>query len=116
MFVDRVQIEAVAGDGGRGMRSFRREKYVPLGGPDGGDGGSGGSVILEARAGVDSLAETGSIGVATRATGGRLRRSSERPRTSRPAGRSRRARCVAPDLSSNSSEPERSPSMRRRPT
>ena len=56
MFVDRVQIEAVAGDGGRGMRSFRREKYVPLGGPDGGDGGSGGSVILEARAGVDSLA------------------------------------------------------------
>jgi hypothetical protein len=56
VFVDRVQIEAVAGDGGRGMRSFRREKYVPLGGPDGGDGGSGGSVILEARAGVDSLA------------------------------------------------------------
>lgn len=56
MFVDRVQIEVAAGNGGRGMCSFRREKYVPKGGPDGGDGGHGGSVILEARAGVDSLA------------------------------------------------------------
>jgi GTP-binding protein len=56
VFVDRVHIEVAAGDGGRGSASFRREKYVPLGGPDGGDGGDGGSVILEARAGVDSLA------------------------------------------------------------
>lgn len=56
MFVDRVHIEVAAGDGGRGIRSFRREKYVPLGGPDGGDGGTGGSVILKAQAGVDSLA------------------------------------------------------------
>lgn len=56
MFVDRVQIEVVAGNGGRGICSFRREKYIPKGGPDGGDGGAGGSVILEARAGVDSLA------------------------------------------------------------
>ncbi len=56
MFVDRVQIEVVGGNGGRGMCSFRREKYIPKGGPDGGDGGDGGSVILEARAGVDSLA------------------------------------------------------------
>jgi len=56
VFVDRVQIEVHAGNGGRGICSFRREKYVPLGGPDGGDGGDGGSVILEARAGVDSLA------------------------------------------------------------
>jgi GTP-binding protein len=56
VFVDRVHIDVVAGSGGRGMCSFRREKYVPLGGPDGGDGGDGGSVILEARAGVDSLA------------------------------------------------------------
>ncbi len=55
MFVDRVQIEVVGGNGGRGMCSFRREKYIPKGGPDGGDGGDGGSVILEARAGVDSL-------------------------------------------------------------
>ncbi len=55
MFVDRVQIEVAAGNGGRGICSFRREKYVPLGGPDGGDGGDGGSVILRAQAGVDSL-------------------------------------------------------------
>ena len=56
MFVDRVQIEVMAGNGGRGCLSFRREKYVPLGGHDGGDGGDGGSVILRAEAGVDSLA------------------------------------------------------------
>lgn len=56
MFVDRVQIEVAGGRGGRGCLSFRREKYVPLGGPDGGDGGDGGSVILQAQAGVDSLA------------------------------------------------------------
>jgi GTP-binding protein len=56
VFVDRVHIEVAAGDGGRGSSSFRREKYVPLGGPDGGDGGDGGSVILKAQPGVDSLA------------------------------------------------------------
>jgi GTP-binding protein len=56
VFVDRVQIEVAAGNGGQGMCSFRREKYVPLGGPDGGDGGDGGSVILKAQPGVDSLA------------------------------------------------------------
>src|SRR4051812_12307162 len=57
MFVDRVEIFVKAGDGGRGMVSFRREKYVPKGGPDGGDGGDGGSVILRAVPGTDSLAE-----------------------------------------------------------
>ncbi len=56
MFVDRVHLEVAAGDGGRGSSSFRREKYIPRGGPDGGDGGSGGSVILRAQPGVDSLA------------------------------------------------------------
>ena len=56
MFVDRVQIEVAAGNGGRGCKSFRREKYIPLGGPDGGNGGDGGSVIMRAQAGVDSLA------------------------------------------------------------
>jgi GTPase len=56
MFVDRVEIEVVAGNGGNGCVSFRREKYVPLGGPNGGDGGDGGSVVLRAQRGVDSLA------------------------------------------------------------
>src|SRR5262245_39364835 len=57
MFVDRVTVYVKGGDGGRGMCSFRREKYVPRGGPDGGDGGDGGSVILRAVAGTDSLAQ-----------------------------------------------------------
>jgi len=56
MFVDRVKIHVAAGDGGQGCLSFRREKFVPRGGPDGGDGGHGGSVVLIAQAGVDSLA------------------------------------------------------------
>jgi len=56
MFVDRVEIFVKAGDGGRGMASFRREKYVPKGGPDGGDGGDGGSVIIRAVENADNLA------------------------------------------------------------
>lgn len=56
MFVDRVKIHVQGGRGGNGCISFRREKYVPRGGPDGGDGGDGGSVILVAEPGVDSLA------------------------------------------------------------
>jgi GTP-binding protein len=56
MFVDRVKIEVQGGQGGKGCVSFRREKYIPRGGPDGGDGGDGGSVIILAEAGVDSLA------------------------------------------------------------
>jgi GTP-binding protein len=55
-FVDRVTIEVESGRGGDGCVSFRREKYVPRGGPDGGDGGDGGSVIVVAEPGVDSLA------------------------------------------------------------
>ena len=47
-FIDEVTITVVAGKGGNGCVSFRREKYVPRGGPDGGDGGEGGSVVLEA--------------------------------------------------------------------
>ena len=46
MFIDQVSISVKAGDGGNGCCSFRREKYIPLGGPDGGDGGKGGDVIL----------------------------------------------------------------------
>ncbi|MCA9178056.1 MAG: GTPase ObgE [Planctomycetales bacterium] len=55
MFVDRVEIEVTGGKGGDGCLSFRRERHVPRGGPDGGDGGDGGSVILRAEEGVDSL-------------------------------------------------------------
>lgn len=54
-FVDRVRIYVKAGDGGNGAVSFRREKYVPRGGPDGGDGGDGGFVILRADAGLSTL-------------------------------------------------------------
>src|SRR5262249_20211267 len=56
MLVDRVKVFAQAGKGGRGCVSFRREKFVPKGGPDGGDGGRGGNVILRADRHVDNLA------------------------------------------------------------
>jgi GTP-binding protein len=56
MFVDRIKVFAQAGNGGRGCVSFRREKFVPKGGPDGGDGGRGGDVILRAERHVDNLA------------------------------------------------------------
>lgn len=57
MFVDRVTLFVKGGDGGSGCRSFRREKYIPKGGPDGGDGGDGGDVIIRAIEGTDSLAD-----------------------------------------------------------
>src|SRR5689334_13943680 len=56
MFVDRVKVFAQAGNGGRGCVSFRREKYVPRGGPDGGDGGRGGDVIFRATEDFSTLA------------------------------------------------------------
>jgi GTP-binding protein len=54
-FVDTVAVQASAGNGGHGCVSFRREKYIPRGGPDGGDGGNGGDVILRADKDTDSL-------------------------------------------------------------
>ena len=57
MFGDHVRIFAKAGDGGAGCSSFRRESFVPRGGPDGGDGGDGGNVVLHADSSTDSLVE-----------------------------------------------------------
>jgi GTPase len=56
-FVDEARLRVQAGNGGRGSTSFRREKFVPLGGPDGGDGGVGGSVYLRAVSGINTLAD-----------------------------------------------------------
>ncbi len=57
MFVDEVDIHVTAGDGGRGCLSFRREKFIPRGGPDGGDGGLGGSVYIVASPGKNTLVD-----------------------------------------------------------
>ncbi|MDE2338076.1 MAG: GTPase ObgE [Gammaproteobacteria bacterium] len=56
-FVDEAKLRVQAGNGGRGSTSFRREKFVPFGGPDGGDGGRGGSVYLRAAAGINTLVD-----------------------------------------------------------
>lgn len=79
-FVDYVKIYVKAGDGGRGCVSFRREKYVPRGGPDGGDGGKGGDVIIKASSDLHTLldyrykkiykAERGEHGKGSNMTGG----------------------------------------------
>src|SRR6476661_4477599 len=55
MFIDRVIVRVSAGDGGSGISSFRREKFAPLGGPDGGDGGKGGDVIVRADSNLSTL-------------------------------------------------------------
>jgi len=55
MFVDEIDVFVKGGDGGAGCVSFRREAYVPRGGPDGGDGGDGGSIFLEADPSITTL-------------------------------------------------------------
>ncbi len=55
MFIDEVEVTLIAGDGGHGCISFRREKYIPHGGPNGGDGGNGGHVILQADENVGDM-------------------------------------------------------------
>jgi GTP-binding protein len=55
MFIDRVVVKVKAGDGGSGITSFRREKFVPMGGPDGGDGGRGGDIIIVGDSNLSTL-------------------------------------------------------------
>ena len=55
MFVDQVSVYVKAGDGGNGLASFRREKYVPKGGPSGGDGGNGGDIVFVVDEGLSTL-------------------------------------------------------------
>ena len=56
-FVDEAIIKVHGGNGGRGALGFRREKFIPFGGPDGGDGGNGAAVYLVAVAGINTLAD-----------------------------------------------------------
>ena len=55
MFIDRVVVHVKAGDGGSGITSFRREKFVPMGGPDGGEGGRGGDIVIVADSNLSTL-------------------------------------------------------------
>lgn len=57
MFIDRAKITVKAGDGGHGMSSFRREKFVPKGGPSGGDGGRGGDIVLAVDSNINTLVD-----------------------------------------------------------
>lgn len=85
MFLDQADIHVASGAGGDGVVHFRREKYVPLGGPDGGDGGKGGDVILE----VDSRLNT---------LDSMKRRRESRAESGKPGGRNNMTGKSAPDL------------------
>ena len=79
MFIDYVKVELIAGHGGKGAVHFRREKFIPKGGPDGGDGGRGGHIIFCADSNLHTLqdvrykrkyiAENGGSGGGSRKTG-----------------------------------------------
>lgn len=85
MSFDEAEIEVSSGRGGDGMVHFRREKYIPRGGPDGGDGGRGGDVVLEATAGLNTLSSF-------------RRRSRFEGQDGQPGGPSNRSGKKAPDL------------------
>lgn len=71
LVIDRVVVDVVAGRGGDGAVSFRRERFVPLGGPDGGDGGRGGDVVITATRGLSTLGDYRDGRVYAAADGGR---------------------------------------------
>ena len=68
MFIDEAKVKVKAGDGGNGCMAFRREKFVPRGGPSGGDGGKGGDVVMESRPSADATAKARTKPGATAAT------------------------------------------------
>ena len=92
-FIDEARIEAIAGNGGNGSASFRREKFVPFGGPDGGDGGRGGSVFAVADRNINTLIDFRYAKKHVRAT---ARTAAARTAMARPARTSRCACRWAP--------------------
>ncbi len=86
-FIDEARIEVIAGDGGNGVASFRREKYIPKGGPDGGDGGRGGSIFAVADRNINTLVDYRYARMHRRASGER----GTRLRPVRQGGRGHRA-------------------------
>ena len=88
-FIDEATIEVIAGDGGNGASSFRREKYVPRGGPDGGDGGRGGSIYAIADRNINTLIDYRYARIH------RAQARRERPRRRRSTAAAPRTSCCA---------------------